>query len=342
MKKWLIIVQFIFLNQILFAQGFFNVDRSLPDSLFIKSFRNKLNLSTGTQMNNAEFIIANPTGKARIIISPEVTIQQFIKMEFRQINLRYTFSLFPVSDINNQPNHYRKELGASFKIKQFNFDLSLQTARGYYVKNSIDFTANTASQGEVIQLPELNTQVVSLHTSYNTNKQFSIDNIYSGRTLQTRNSFSFIPGAAIAYIHFFQENPVVAAGIGKDNNLVDVTFNFPVAATIAFAKKWYVSGIAGPMLGIAFYNSSTYNANLQLVSSNSTELTTGYYLRSGIGYTADRWFAGFAAYNQRYGSKSGLNRDARFFYGAFFYVGFRLKAPKVLKQTSDILPFNDK
>jgi hypothetical protein len=160
--------------------------------------------------------------------------------------------------------------------------------------------------------------------------------------LQTRNAFSFIPGAAVYYIHFFQENPVVAAGIGKDNYLVDVNFNFPVAATIAFSKKWYVSGIAGPMLGLAFYNSTSYNTNLQLVSSNSTELTTGYYLRSGIGYTTDRWFAGFAAYNQRYGSKSGINRDARFFYGANFYIGFRLKAPKVLKQTSDILPFSDK
>ncbi len=326
----------------LFAQGFFKVDRSLPDSLFIKSFRNKLNLSTGTQLNNAEFIIANPNGKARIIISPEVTIQQFIKMEFRQINLRYTFSLFPVSDISDQPNHYRQELGASFKIKQFSFDVSLQNARGYFIRNSEDFTTNTPNQGKIIQLPDLSTNVINLHGSYNTNKQFSLDNIYSGRTLQTRNAFSFIPGASIAYIHFFQENPVVAAGIGKDNNLVDVNFNFPLAATIAFAKKWYVSGIAGPMLGVAFYNSSTYNTNLQLESSNSTELTTGYYLRSGIGYTADRWFAGFAAYNQRYGSKSGLNRDARFFYGAFFYVGFRLKAPKVLKQTSDILPFNDK
>ncbi|TAH07790.1 MAG: DUF4421 domain-containing protein [Sphingobacteriia bacterium] len=342
MKKWLFILVFSFLNHILFAQGLFKVDRSLPDSLFIKSFRNKLNLSTGTQLNNAEFFIANPTGKARISISPEITIQQFIKMEFRQINLRYTFSLFPVSDISDQPVHYRKEVGASFKIKQFNFDVSLQNSRGYYIKNSDDFTANTPNQGKVIQLPDLKTKVINLQASYNTNKQFSLDNIYSGRTLQIRKAFSFIPGAAIAYIHFFQENPVVAAGIGKDNYLVDVNFNFPVAATIAFAKKWYVSGIAGPMFGVAFYNSNTYNANLQLVSSNSTELTTGYYLRSGIGYTADRWYAGFAAYNQRYGSKSGINRDARFFYGANFYIGFRLKAPKVLKQTSDMLPFNDK
>ncbi len=342
MKKWFIILLFIFLNQILFAQGLLKVDRSLPDSLFIKSFRNKLNLTTGTQMNNAEFIIANPTGKARVVISPEVTIQQFIKMEFQQIYLVYSFSLFPISDIRDQPNHYRQELGASFKVKQFYFDLNLQNARGYYVKNSIDFTSNTPSQGEFIQLPGLKTKVISLQGSYNTNKQFSLGNIYSGRTLQTRNAFSFIPGAAVYYIHFFQENPVVAAGLGKDNFLVDVNFNFPLAATIAFAKKWYVSGIAGPVLGVGFYNSVTYNNNLQLISNKSTELTTGYYLTSGVGYTSDRWFAGFAAYNQRYGSKLGVNRDARFFYGANFYIGFRLKAPKVLKQTSDILPFNEK
>jgi hypothetical protein len=342
MKKWLIILFFIFLNQILFAQGFFKVDRSLPDSLFIKSFRNKLNLSTGTQLNNAAFVIANPNGKASMNISPEVTIQQFIKMEFKQINLRYTFSLFPITALNDQPVHYRKEVGASFKIKQFNFDLSLQNARGYFIKNSKDFTANTPSQGKLIQLPDLTTKVINIQGSYNANKQFSIDNIYSGRTLQTRNAFSFIPGAAITYIHFFQEIPVADVGIGKDNNIVDLSFNFPVAATIAFSKKWYVSGIAGPMLGLAFYNSTSYNANLQLISSNSTEITTGYYLRSGIGYTADKWFAGFAAYNQRYGSKTGINRDARFFYGANFYVGFRIKAPKVLKQTSEILPFSDR
>jgi Domain of unknown function (DUF4421) len=341
MKKWLIILLFIFFKQIAFAQGLFKIDKSLPDSLFIKSFRNQLNLSTGTQLNNAAFIISNPNGSARLELSPEVTVQQFIKMEFRQINLRYTFSLFPVDNISNQPNHYRQELGASLKVKQFNFDFSLQNARGFYVKNSKDFTANTPIQGQVIQLPDLKTKLISLQSSYNANKQFSLDNLYTGRTLQTRNAFSFIPGVALAYIHFFQENPVVAAGFGYDNYVVDVNCNFPVAATIAFAKKWYVSGIAGPMLGLAFYNSTSYNTNLQLVSSKSTEVTTGYYLRSGIGYTSDRWFAGFTAYNQRYGSKSGVNRDARFFYGAFVYIGFRLKAPKVLKQTSDILPFKD-
>lgn len=338
---WLTIAILIFSMGKCLSQGLFKIDRTLPDSLFKKSYRNKLSLSTGFQLNNATFILANPNGGPRVMLSPEISMQQFLKMEFKQITLRYSFTLFPIDDIVDQPNHYRQEYGASFGIKQFNFDLSLQNARGYFVKNSKDFPSNIPNSGSIIQLPNLKTKVIGIQSSYNSNKQFSIENLLSGKELQIRNAYSFIPGAAIYYIHFFQENPTELAGAISDDYLVDFNINLPVAATIAFAKKWYVSGIAGPMFGMGFYNTQSYDANLQKVSKKQTEFTNGYYLKAGVGFASNKWFAGLSAYNQRYGSGSGVDREARFFYGASLYVGYRIRAPKVLKQTSDILPLND-
>ncbi len=341
MKKWLPIAIFTFIVQTLFAQGSFKVDRTVPDSLFKKNYRNRLSLSTGSQLNNAEFFVAYPSKGFRFIISPKVTVQQFLRMEFKQINLRYSFSLFPVGAITDQPNNYRDEIGASFNIKQFYFDLSLQNAQGYFVRNSDEFYLNTSNQGKIIQLPNLKTNVVGIQASYNNNKQFSMSSLSSGKELQTRNAFSFIPGAAFYHIHFFQENPTISVGSYSDDYLIDFNVNLPVAASIAFAKNWYVTGIAGPMLGVGFYNTKSYDVNLQKVDNKETAITTGYYLRAGVGYTSNRWFAGLTAYNQRYGSGEGVNRDARFFYGANIYIGYRIKAPKVLKQTSDLLPLND-
>lgn len=323
------------------AQLFRSNKPKLPDSLFIKNYLNRLNISTGVQINNVEFILAYPQFKQRFDISPKVTMQQFFKLEFRQINLRYSYSLFPLTKKADAPTNFRKEFGFSFGVKKFDFDLSFQNARGYFLRNSEEVLAGTNLAGQSLQFPNLRTRVFALQVSYNTNSQFSLNSLSTGKELQIRNAYSFLPGTSFYRIHFFQEDQTPQPGLSSDDYIIDWNLNLPLAATIVLPHNWYLTGIAGPILGVSFLDTKTYDPGLQKISDRNTRFTNGYYLRAGLGFTGQKWFGGIEAYNTRYGSASEAGRNTRFFYGAKFYVGLRLRPPKILKQTAEILPYDE-
>ena len=305
-----------------------------PDSLYVKSYRYLLNISTGLQTNNAEFIVAYPKDKLRIELSPRETLQQFLLFQYKWINFRYSFTPAYLNPDRSAltGNNKRSSFEMFMSVKDVDISFSHQQAKGYYIKNTGDLISSWKPGDPYLQLPQLGTKTTSVEFAYNMDKKFSDVGMLSGKSKQLKNAWSFLPVLGISYTHFYDPTIQALAGQHSEDYNLDVNLKLPLCASIVWANDWSVAGTAGPVIGINFFKTDTYDQVLNKIQNKETRLSTGYWVQGGISYTRDRWYTGFNAYTYKYGSGSAESRTSRFLYGAEFYIGTRFHAPSFLKK----------
>jgi len=310
------------------------VKQEEPDSLYVKSYRYLLNISTGLQTSNTEFIIAYPKSSLRFELSPRQTLQQFLLFQYKWVNFRYSFTPAYLNPDRSAltGNNKRSSFDLFMTAKDIDISISHQKAKGYYIRNTGDIISSWKPGDPYLQLPNLATTITSVEFAYNVDKKFSDVGMLSGKSKQLRNAWSFLPVLGISYTHFYDPAIQATAGQHSEDYNLDMNLKLPLAVSFVWAKDWSIAATAGPVVGINFFRTDSYDQQLNKIQNKETRLTTGYWIQGGLSYTKDRWYTGLNGYSYKYGSGSAVSRTNRFFYGAEFYIGTRFRAPSILKK----------
>lgn len=327
-----ILISFLFINTVVFGQSVHGNQQ--PDSIYVTSYRHLLNISTGLQTSNVEFIVAYPKNNLRFELSPRETLQQFLFLQYKWVNFRYSFTpsylnpdRSPITGSNK-----RSSLDLFMAVGDIDISLSHQNAEGYYIKNTSDLLPTWKKGDPYLQLRTLKTTINSVEFAYNTNKKFSDVGMISGKSKQLKNATSFLPALSIAHIHFNDPTILPSPGSHTDDYNVDINLKLPVGASIVWAKDWSLAGAIGPIVGVNFFRTDSYNASLARISNKETRISTGYSLQGGLSFTKEKWYAGLNSYLHQYGSGNSESRTKRLFYGVELYIGKRFNAPVLLKK----------
>jgi hypothetical protein len=322
----------LFVCGALYAQS--KETKTSQDSGYVLSYRDKLNISTGLQTNNLEFIVAYPASNLRFELSPRETLQQFILFQYKWINFRYSFTpsyLNPDKSLI-KGNNTRTSFDLVMAAGDVDISLMLQNAKGYYVKNMDELDLTWKPGDPHWQLNNLSTKVAGLEFAYNVNKRFSDIGMISGKSKQLKNAWSLIPALSVYYMHMSDPSIGLAAGTHADDYNVDINFRLPLAATFVWSKNWSLAGTAGPITGVNFFHTESVDTRFTRISNKETRWSTGFYLQGGLSYTKEKWYAGLDANLHQYGSGDNNSRTRRLFYGVELYIGKRFTAPKLLQR----------
>jgi hypothetical protein len=310
------------------------------DTSYIQKFSEYIHLTAAAQTNNTEFIVGYPSAKTRFNLVPQELIQQVIKLDYHFISLRYAFSLGPLNSGSAQQNlgSKRKEFGIGFSLKKCQLDFSLQDTKGYYIGNTKDFVPGWQPGDPYIQLAVLKSNITSVKVGYNINSNFSLSSLISGAEQQIKSTYSFIPTLIFNHIRFSDDTTLPRAGAHSDDYYTDFNFRLPIAGTWVLSKQLQVSGVVGPVLGICFFRTDSYNAQLQKIAEKNSLTNTGYYARIGLSFSSDLFYMGADGFIERYGTRQNDENMKRIFYGARIYIGYRFIPPNFLKRTVEKIP----
>lgn len=308
--------------------------KNIRDSIAVISYRNLLNISTGLQTNNFEFIVAYPKSALKFEITPQRTLQQFLLFQYKWINFRYSFTpgyLNPEKSVATGENR-RSTFDMEMVLGDFDINLSFQKAKGYYIQNTSELISGWKPGDPYLQLNHLTTKIVGGSVVYNVNKKFSDVGMISGKSKQVKNALSLLPALSVYRMHLTDPTIIPAVGASSDDYYFDVNLRAPLAATFVWNKDWSFAGAAGPVIGLNFINTASYDTLLMKISNKETRVSTGYFLQAGLSYTREKWYTGINGYLYQYGSGNDDFRTRRRFYGLELYIGKRFSAPAILKK----------
>lgn len=304
------------------------------DSVAVISYRDKLNISTGLQSNNLEFIVAYPKSALRFEITPRRTLQQFLFFQYKFINFRYSFTPAYLNPERSATMGDNKRSTFDMEMAMGDFDISLtyQKARGYYIQNTRDLVNGWKPDDPYLQFNNLTTKIIGGSIVYNVNKKFSDVGMVSGKSKQVKHAISLLPALTIYRMHLTDPTITPTVGSSADDYYLDINFRLPLAASIVWGKDWSLAGVAGPVAGFNFINTTSYDTLLMKISNKDTKPSTGYFLQGGLSYTREKWYTGISGYLYQYGSGDDESRTRRRFYGVQLYIGKRFTAPALLKR----------
>lgn len=212
--------------------------------------------------------------------------------------------------------------------------------KGYYIRNSGDFSDEWQQGYPYLQIPDMVVNSIAGLTGYSFNERFSVRALTTQTQRQLRSTGTFVP--VVGY-RFYSVNSLSDKSGQKSDNL---EFNLGAGYHYTYVLKssFYVSLGITPGLGYIFTRLTTRG---QLGSSEDI-ITHGKApiarldSRFATGYNARRFFAGFllemrgSTYEQE--NTTAINTDTYAFYQAF--VGFRMNAPSRMKKTLEKIPVN--
>jgi len=304
------------------------------DSPYIKHYDNYLNITTGWNTRNTEYTISYPQHNTRFILSPKETHQFYISLDYSFLYAYYSFTPHAFnSEDTIKGKSKRSTFTTGFSLKRWSFNFDYQSIRGYYLQNTNEFIPGWSKGDAYLQFPDLKTIQVGGQVGYNFNKRFSVASLTSGKEQQLRTVLTFFPILAYWDIKMRDEantDPQETGNVLTINN--DINLLLPVSANIVFAKNFYVSAFAGPIIGINFFKANGYDKQTKSISASGTHMSTGYYVRSSIYDTGKKFFTGLDIFSRSYGHQQEYEKFIKHSYGIQAYVGTRLKAHGFLQK----------
>jgi len=144
-----------------------------------------------------------------------------------------------------------------------------------------------------------------------------------------------LPSLYANYFHF-KTTDTVSLKIGNDYmNNIDLNLVVPLMGTLVIGKNGYITGGAGFSLGLDFFRSISHD-NYQQQRSDGTNISTGYFFKTGAGYNQKRFFTGtefeVRSYGHNLSNVTGIKKNFSYFQ---IYFGWRIRAPGWGKKTLD-------
>ncbi len=306
----------------------------IADSFYIKHYDNYLNFTTGWNTRNTKYTISYPQYNTRFIISPKETNQFYISLDYSFLYMYYSFTPHAFNSKDTiKGNSKRSTFGTGFSFKRWSINFDYQNIKGYYLQNTNEFVPGWSKGDAYLQFPDLKTIQTGGQVGFNFNRKFSTASLTSGKEQQLKTAATFSPILAYWHIKMKDEpgnnsQPDNAFTVNNDINLL-----LPASANIVFAKDFYLSAFAGPIIGINFFKANGYDEQAKPISTSETHISTGYYLRSSVGYTGKKFFTGIDFFLRNYGHKQGEEKFIKNSYGIQAYVGMHFDPPGFLQRS---------
>jgi hypothetical protein len=337
----------LLMSGILGAQHIETKPSHKADSNYVKSYYQKLDLGLTfgsqfmeykTHYNDSFYITLRPNEV--YLLAPSIS--------YRWLSLSYSFTPefleFNNDNAEKGSTRYRR-LATSFQFGQFNFAAMMSNTKGFYIANTSDMKPGWMPGNPYIQFPEMEVKRYTVSGTYRTNKNFSVKAINGGDEEQLKSAWTFLPGFNFTHFKFNIPRQPPQAGNTELTNNTDINFALPIAGTWVLKKHLYVAGMAGPIVGIDFFNSVAIDESTNITRAEGTRISSGYYYGVNVGYNGPKWYAGTNFYQSsyRHGTAVSYDRLEKTFIQINIYGGIRIEAPKLLKKPMDwtekLLPF---
>ncbi len=266
-----------------------------------------------------------------------------LNLNYRFLSLGFNF--IPQILSNNDDDFIKgKTTGFGFSTA-LNFSHWVQEFRytkttGYYLENTSDYQSDWNEGDPYIQFPDLHYRSFQGITGYNFNQHFSTKALLFGTERQLKSAGTFLP--TLQYRYYIIDNRVEPTNASPTQE----SKNFEILANVGY---YYTH-----VINQSFYASAGASTGYGLVSSKiitnypgdrlETKQNNGVFkwdARGAIGYNAERIFSGMliTAENRRFRQQNtnAINTNWRVYLQ--FHVGYRITAPKKLKENLDAVPF---
>jgi hypothetical protein len=307
------------------------------DSAYIKHYDNYLNVTVGWNTRNTKYTISYPKDDIRFIFSPKETNQFNIAVDYSYLYAYYSFTpqmLGLNSDDTIKGSTKRSTFAMGFSFTRWSINFDYQKIQGYYLQNTNEFIPGWSKGDAYIQKPDMKTIQAGGQAGYNFNKKFSIASLTSGKEQQLKTAFTFFPILAYWNIKMKDEsNDSVQKSTNVNTVNNDINLLLPASANIIFARNFYISAFAGPIIGIDFFKTNGYDERSKAISNSGTKISIGYYARGSIGYTGRKFFTGIDAFARNYWHQQQDQKFTKYSYGFQAYIGTRFDPPGFLERT---------
>lgn len=291
-------------------------------------------LAIDVSFNNSFKTFGIETATNKILLYPNTpnNLRLNVNYDFISVGVQWSPDFLPGNGDNDLKGTTKSlQLGATLVFKHWFSEVLYSKVSGYYLKNTADFNMNWTNGDPFTQFPNLNYTGISISAGYIHNSKFSLRSLTTQTERQLKNAGSFMPVFnADYYVINDQSN---AESTQKTNN-IELSIGPGYAYTFVFKERFYTSlGLFG---SIGYLNTKLTTRTL---SRNVITNQDNFILRgdgkAGIGYNGSQFYTGLyttiSGTRFRQENTSVMNTETRWFYHLF--IGFRLDAPKFLKQS---------
>jgi hypothetical protein len=317
-------------------QNSVDTNKTSRHSNYITRLDTLLHLQSWVSANWMKYTIAYDKD-FKLVLAPNETNNLSFGFNYRYLDLGISFS--PNFMNTDQDNKKGKSEQFSFKtgfsIHRFNLSFDLSSIKGFYLKNSNDFSRSALPDSPYRIFPDLNIRYFSTLIRYNTNSNFSTAALTGGTQVQRKSALTILPSLQLATYRF--RNEAKTSGVQNESTYsTDLNLILPAAGTLVISPKFSASIAAGPSLGVDFFKSVSINDSNKLVLSKGTKITSGYSLQGAISYHTKQFFAGAESRVRAYGHEiEDISRLVKQYSYFQVYIGWRLRAPVIAKKSLD-------
>jgi hypothetical protein len=313
------------------------VQKKRSDSSYITHLDTLLHVLSWVSANQMEYTLVY-NKEFKLLLAPNNTNNLSFGFSYRYLDLGFSFSPPFMNKEHNSENRGKTDqfsFGTGFSMHRFKLSFDLSNVKGFYLKNSQDFTRAALPDSPYMVYPNLSVRYLSLMVRYNLNPNFSTAALTSGTQIQKRSACTILPSLQVATYKFDDESK--PSGVQNESTYsTDVNLLVPLAGTLVLSPKFSASLAVGPSLGVDFFKSVSLDNTNEVVLSRGTKLTTGYSLQTSVGYHGKRLFAGFESRYRGYGHKiediSRLKKEYSYFQ---VFIGWRFTPPRFAKKSLD-------
>jgi hypothetical protein len=307
------------------------------DTVYITRLDTLLHVQTWVSANQMEYKLFYDKD-FKLVLAPNKTNNLSFGFSYRYLDLGLSFSPHFLnadqgSDKKGQSEQFSFKTG--FSIHRFNLNFDLSSVKGFYLKNSADFTRASLPDSPYFVFPHLSIGYFSVLLRYNASRKFSTAALTGGTQVQNRSAITVLPMFQLATYKFHNDDKTT--GVQNESTYsTDLNMIVPLAGTLVISPKFSASVAVGPSFGVDFFRSVSIDDSSKIVLSKGTKFTTGYSFQSAISYHAERFYAGAEFRSRSYGHEieevSRLIKQYSYFQ---VYIGWRLKAPGFAKKSLD-------
>lgn len=305
------------------------------DTTYIKHYEDKLIVKLDLDNDYVRFKITGNDFKYDI--RPNLGPNRTLSFSYRWAY--FGVSYLPDFIVGNKWNERRGETtgfgaGAGITAPRFLLDIQYTQAKGFYLYNTSDYVPGWDFGSDAyIQFPDLTIWMVRGMALYKTNPNFSLRAIQYQTEAQRKTATSLLPG--IAYQYYVIDNESQSSTSSQRSNNLMLLAQINYYATLVLHKKWYATLGLGAGGGFYYTWLLTRQPSGNIESTLSSGVFRGYF-NGGVGYNANRFFAGAELLHYQSFTKQPNNIDMVFTRTAFqIFVGYRFSAPRFIKNSLD-------
>jgi hypothetical protein len=293
-----------------------------------------------TQSSDVEKLAVFSDGND-IRLSPNAATGSRLGFAYRFVSFGFRFvpRFIPGNNDNDKKGKTRSGgFSVAFNGNHWQQELSYNRTRGYYLENTRDFNSSWQDGDPYLQIPDLVFTQYQGATAYKFNKDFSINAIVSQSERQLESAGTFIPQLSYRYYITDDRTPLTPTSSSQKAKNLEILAGAGYYYNFVWKSSFYLAGGITPSAGVLI-------TRVAIRSRNDDELFSqqNFVLRAdgriGVGYNGKRFFTGVYARYQRsrfrqQGTQVKTGDDRVMMH---LSVGFRMKAPDVLRNAVDRL-----